>query len=70
MILRPTSLPHTSGGDGGGNGGSDGGEGGNGGSATLTLIDLRATAAGESIAIAGGAPCTGCGSAPGGFALV
>jgi hypothetical protein len=49
-------LPHTSGGDGGGNGGSDGGDGGNGGSATLTLIDLRATAAGESIAIAGGAP--------------
>ena len=49
-------MPHTSGGDGGGNGGSDGGDGGNGGSATLTLIDLRATAAGESIAIAGGAP--------------
>jgi hypothetical protein len=49
-------LPHTSGGDGGGNGGSDGGDGGNGGSATETLIDLRATAAGESIAIAGGAP--------------
>ena len=56
VILRPTSLPHTSGGDGGGNGGSDGGDGGNGGSATLTLIDLRATAAGASIAIAGGAP--------------
>ena len=50
--LEADVLAHTSGGDGGGNGGSDGGDGGNGGSAALTLIDLRATAAGESIAIA------------------